>query len=362
MSSYPYRHLLLNNREVAINDIVTDSVVAQSDFEVATIAFLKGWLNDKETFIQKTSGSTGAPKEITITRDQMIASARATEKALGLKRGHHALICVDTRFIAGKMMCVRSFVTGMQMNIIDPVANPLASIPANTLIDFVALVPYQVDEILSSPLREQLNHLGTAIVGGAPVKAATIEALQSFNTRFFLTYGMTETMSHIALQRLNGTDAASGFECLPGVVIATDERGCLVAEVPWISGKVVTNDLVEIKSSKIFQWLGRVDNVINTGGFKANPEKIEFQIEKIFTSLNIDRRFFVGGLPDDRTGERVALFIEGSEIVSLLQELQNRLKSNVQRFELPRSIHFVDQFSYTPSNKLDRATTMRRFK
>ena len=173
------------------------------------------------------------------------------------------------------------------------------------------------------------------------MKADTVQQLKSFSSRFFITYGMTETMSHIALQRISPTQPEV-FQCLSGVSIETDERGCLVASVPWLAGKVVTNDIIEIISSKNFRWVGRLDNIINTGAFKASPEKIEFQIEKIFKSLNVDRRFFIAGVPDDKTGERVALFVEGSALPGFLEEIQNRLHLLVQRFEIPRAIYFID--------------------
>lgn len=361
MSSYRYKSILLNGRQISFDEIRANAVQTSSDFEFASIAFLREWLEGVNTFIQKTSGSTGAPKEIVITRDQMIASAKATQKALGLRSGLNALICLDTRFIAGKMMCVRSLTTDMRMVLQEPAANPLSGLPSLTPIDFVALVPYQVEEILVSDQCELLNKLGTVIIGGAPLKEETAERLGTFNSRFFLTYGMTESMSHIALQRL-GTGATAAFECIEGVTVETDERGCLVASVPWLKEKLVTNDLIEIISSRNFRWLGRYDNVINTGGFKANPEKIEAQIEKVFRSLNVDNRFFVAGIVNDKTGQQVTLLVEGVEIPGLLDELQNRLKPIIQRFEIPRAIYFVDKFDFTSSNKLNRAGTLERLR
>jgi O-succinylbenzoic acid--CoA ligase len=361
MTSYHDQSILLNGRQISFDEIRSSAVQTSSEFEFASIAFLKEWLEGANTFIQKTSGSTGTPKEIVITRAQMIASAKATEKALDLKKGATALICLDTRFIAGKMMCVRSLVTGMQMILQEPAANPLANLPLQARVDFVALVPYQIEEILGSAQRHRLNSLGTVIIGGAPLREETTEQLAAFTSRFFLTYGMTESMSHIALQRL-GIGATGAFECLEGVTVETDERGCLVANVPWLREKLFTNDLIDIISSKNFRWLGRYDNIINTGGFKANPEKIEFQIEKVFKSLNVDRRFFVAGIANEKTGEQVTLLIEGEEVPGLIAKLQHRLKPIVQRFEIPKAVYFIDKFEYTHSNKLDRSGTLERLR
>ena len=147
--SYSYNSIHLNGNEILIKDILAGDIQPQSDFESQTLAFIRDWLNGVGDFILKTSGSTGEPKNITVARNQMISSAKATEKALELKAGYRALICLDTRFIAGKMMIVRSLVTDMRMEIHEPRRNPVADLDEPNQIDFTALVPYQVEEILN---------------------------------------------------------------------------------------------------------------------------------------------------------------------------------------------------------------------
>jgi O-succinylbenzoic acid--CoA ligase len=359
MTSYSYNSILLNGREVAIRDILAGNATSQTDFESYTLDFIRDWMNGVVTFTLKTSGSTGEPKNISVTRDQMVSSAKATEKALDLKAGYRSLICLDTRFIAGRMMIVRSLVTDMHMDIREPRRNPFTDLNETNHIDFVALVPYQVEEILESPKAKLLNKIRTILIGGAQLSQTAIEKLKGYCCKAFITYGMTETLTHVALNEIGANTENNVFEVLPGINIAVDPRGCLTLEAPYLTEKVITNDLVDIISSKNFRWLGRLDNVINSGGFKINPEKIEFQIEKIIKSLNVDRRFFIAGIKDIKAGEVVSLFVEGEQDDRLVFELMSRLKGQLGRHEYPRLVTFIPEFRYTVSNKLDRAASLK---
>jgi O-succinylbenzoic acid--CoA ligase len=359
--SYSYNAIHLNEKEIPIKNILTGDFQPQSDFEFETINFIRDWLNGVENFILKTSGSTGEPKLVTIRRDQMTQSARATEKALKLKAGYRSLICLDTRFIAGKMMIVRSLVTDMRMEIHEPHSNPFANLDESNQIDFIALVPYQVEEILNSPKARIFNKIRTVIIGGAQLSQSAAEKMKGYCCQAYITYGMTETISHIALSRLSNQSENNVFELLPDIRIQVDARGCLNIETPYLDTEVVTNDLVEIISSKKFRWLGRLDNAINTGGLKVHPEKIEYQIEKIFKSLNVVNNFFIAGLSDGKYGQAVSIFIEGNIDDEIRLELENRLKLQLQRYERPRRVIYLHNFLYTSTHKLDRKRTVEAF-
>lgn len=285
-----------------------------------------------------------------------------TTDRLGLVEGDRALICLNTELIAGKMMLVRGLETGMEMFVIPPSSNPLKEIPDEAALDFTALVPYQLETILKqSPQKTHiLNRMKAIIVGGAPVSASLEESIQKLKVPVYLTFGMTETVSHIALRRLNGDQRSEYFHTLDGITVRTDERGCLIIDYLMNSAPIVTNDLVEIAGSNSFRWLGRIDHVINSGGIKIHPEKTERQIEEVCSLQGIDKRFFITGFPDLEFGEVAALVIEDqpwgmAETSSFLEEVKKRL----HKYEVPKHLFFVPQFKETPSGKVDRHAIKR---
>src|SRR5260221_617468 len=248
----------------------------QTEFEKSILAFCRDWLQGNDYFILSTSGSTGVPKQITLRGEQMEASARLTSAALGLQSGYNALLCLDTRYIAGQMMLVRSLIAGMNIVAVEPSSNPFETIRPDLRIDFAAIVPYQLQNILDSASgKNTLNKLKAVLVGGAPVSTKVKALLHPLQCPVYSSYGMTETISHIALQALNGPAAKDYFEVLPGISIERDARGCLTIAADYLGkDKIITNDLVEILGQRHFLWLGRWDRVINTSGVKVIPEKI----------------------------------------------------------------------------------------
>ena len=355
---YPYSSIWINGREVSLQHILNDTAAAYDDFEKSTFRFIRQWLSDQHEFELRTSGSTGPSKKIIITRDQMISSAKATEKALDLRPGFSALTCLDTQYIAGQMMLVRSFTTGMKVLALTPSANPFKQFNTLTPVDFTALVPYQVHAIVQSAEDAYFNSIKTIIIGGAAVEWETRERLQRYHALFFATYGMTETISHIALQPLNGPDVPAYFQVLPGVTIQQDNRGCLVIEAPHLVGKIVTNDLVELKNNTQFKWLGRFDNIINSGGVKIIPEKIEAEVEKAFKRLNIHCNFFISSLPDSQLGERIILIIKEKIFTEGEQEkLYTTLQKTLSRYEIPKEVITLASFNMTETGKLNRYST-----
>ncbi|MBX2898658.1 MAG: AMP-binding protein [Cyclobacteriaceae bacterium] len=348
--------LLENGKRYSFNEIKNG--VAESS---SAIIFCSDWLNEKEKFVLQTSGSTGAPKRIEVTRYQLKASARITAEYLNLKPEETALVCLEVAFVAGLMMLVRAMETGMNIIVTPPQANPLQLV-AHLQIDFTALVPYQVETILNSPQREKLHKIRNVLIGGAPLSEQTRTALQSFTNGMFATYGMTETLTHIALQKINGT-IENTFEVLSGFEIETDHRGCLVITAAHLGPEaVITNDLIERVSKNQFRWLGRIDSVINTGGVKIIPEKVESLIAKVFEKLKITNRFFIAGLPHAQLGESVALIIEAALSAEKTDLVMRELEQNLSRYENPKSIYQLGQFAYTQSGKINRPETITLLK
>lgn len=356
---YSHTHLLLNNKRISLSSIQQEKVTPESDFEKASLDFIHRWLNNQEAFTLQTSGSTGTPKKIEVTREQLIASATATINALGLKENDQALICLSTQYIAGIMMLVRCLVGNLNITAVEPASNPLRQVPTEAEFDFAALVPYQAETICSEMGVDELKRIKKIIVGGAPVSAMLMETLGKARSDVYQTYGMTETLSHIALQKISGVHTDTAFKALPGVRLDVDKRNCLVIQTDYLSTPIITNDVVEMLDANSFQWLGRVDNVINSGGIKLYPEKIEKTIELVFASLLINYPFFISALPDAKLGDKVSLVIESKHKINeeaLLQEL----KKHLQKHEIPRSILYTAVFEMTPTGKVNRKATLQK--
>ena len=317
---------------------------SDKDYRVAVGDFLVDWLSETDSVKVFTSGSTGKPKQIILQKEHMRNSALATGRFFNLQSGESALLCLSAAFIAGKMMLVRAMVLGLELVIVPPSNNPLKDLKEN--FDFVAMVPLQVTSSLAL-----LNRVKTLIIGGAPVAKELKEQLVVLNTNSFETYGMTETITHIAAKNLKDSNF---FQVLPGVTIDKDQRGCLVVKAPKVSYEVIqTNDVVELKGSQMFKWLGRWDNVINSGGIKLIPEVIEEKLKP-----HIPNRFFLFGVKDERLGQKLCLLIEQESVVSknLIEGIKQH--SNLTKFETPKSIYTLAKFVETDTGKVKRQATI----
>jgi O-succinylbenzoic acid--CoA ligase len=248
----------------------------------------------------------------------------------------------------------------MKIILKEPTSNPLENLDPNRTVDFVALVPLQLQTMLEQNLAGRLNKIKTIIVGGATISDKLGNHVSSqITTDVYETYGMTETLSHIALRKINSSNDKA-FQVLPGINVSTDDRNCLVIGTRFLAEKIVTNDIVELVSPTSFRWLGRWDNVINSGGIKIIPEPLEQRVAVIFTRLNIERRFFIGALPDDRFGEKMTLFIEGQPLVPEKRgALDNEIFNTFLTTEKPAGIMFVDRFLETFNGKINRQETIR---
>jgi O-succinylbenzoic acid--CoA ligase len=316
--------------------------------------FCQLYSSGKQAFILHTSGSTGEPKPIVLTRAQMQASARMTQKALHLKCGQRALVCLNVAYIAGTMMLVRGMDLGLTMYVVAPSSQPFAELPDDLPIDFMAVVPLQLQTLLETQQHDRLNTLDVMIVGGAPVNSALLSQIQQLSVPVFSTYGMTETVSHIALQKLNGANASASYTLLEGIEATTDERECLrlrgaVTNHEWIQ----TNDVVVFTDTTHFQIIGRADNIINSGGVKIQLEKVERAIEQIW---NRPERYFVWWQPDEKLGQKLVLVIENAEAVHK-ESLKDKLQLLLNPYEIPREVYHAKKFVETSTGKVDKRRT-----
>jgi len=314
--------------------------------------FILQWKVSKNNFIKvQTSGSTGNPKKISISKKAMIASAKLTGDYLNLKRGDKALLCLPLDYIAGKMMVIRTMVIGLNLITIDQIGNPLKNI--NEHFDFAAMTPMQIHNILEDEEGiKKLNNIKNLIIGGSEISPELESKLLMLENKTYHTYGMTETITHIALKKLNGKDKNKYFVALQDVWFEQDNRNCLVIFAPHISEEyIITNDIVDLKSKTEFEYIGRYDNTINSGGIKMNPETIEKKIKAL-----INRRFFIYGKPDVKLGKKVILIVEGKPKKYIEDVLENITFS---KFEKPKEIVFINQFMETGNGKINREFTVQ---
>ncbi len=321
--------------------------------------FILEWL-DANNFIEAhTSGTTGKPKRILLEKNKMVASALKTGAYFNLEKDAKALLCLSPNYIAGKMMVVRSFVLGLDLRIVEPNGNPLKESVFEE-IDFAAMVPLQVmNSLQNKNTLSQFRKIKKTIIGGGVVSKSLHQILQKEKNSCYATYGMTETITHIAVKKLNGKDASDVYETLDNVNVTIDSRNCLVIAASDVADeKVVTNDLVEIISPKEFKWLGRHDNIINSGGVKIIPE----EVERILGQF-LERRFFVSSQSDELLGNRLILIIEGQEFSKKEKiELSTFMKNNLPKYSIPKEIFFVEKFIETDSGKIKRKENLRFMK
>ncbi|WP_306350269.1 AMP-binding protein [Flavobacterium sp. '19STA2R22 D10 B1'] len=337
-----HNYFKLNGAHLTKDDLCTVAysfIKEGEQYEKYIGDFILNWFDEKSFIELNTSGTTGDPKLIQIDKQAMVHSALATGNFFDLGPGDKALHCLPTQYIAGKMMFVRAFILGLELDLVAPSSNPLEN--NETEYKFCAMVPLQAQNSL-----KELDAIKILIIGGAKVNDSLQQQLMNLpKTAVYETYAMTETITHIAVKKI-GVEA---FDLLPHVTIAQDERGCLVIDAPTIaSEKVVTNDLVEILNDHQFIWLGRFDNVINSGGIKLIPEKIE---EKLQGKINA--RFFVVGKQDHTLGEKLVLVIEGTEF-----PIDHAIFSDLGKYEQPKEILFSPKFQETESGKLQRKKTL----
>jgi len=279
---------------------------------------------------------------------------------------------MSVEYIAGLMMLVRGFELGLDLTISDPVSRPLAAFPPDTHFDFTAMVPLQLHDTLHGTPHERaiLDRMKAVLIGGAPVSVALEYQVQQVQAPLYHTYGMTETVSHIALRRLNGPTRSDHFIAFDEVRLGLDARGCLSITAAVTRGETLqTNDRVELRPDGAFRWLGRIDNVINSGGVKIQIETVEAALEAWLLHYQggryAERRFFVGALEDGRTGQRVVAVIEGEPFDSsetdasgLATILRTQLQPALRPYEVPRQVYFVPQLLETPTGKIDRAANL----
>ncbi|PXW11080.1 O-succinylbenzoic acid--CoA ligase [Chryseobacterium sp. CBTAP 102] len=329
---------------IDFNNLNINQLSFGTEFEKKVKTFLEEWFSENAVVKVQTSGSTGVPKIFEIEKKKMVNSAVMTCNFLGLKEGDTALLCLPVEYISGKMMIVRSIERKLKLKITDPSLKPMENLDGE--IDFCAMTPLQVENSL-----EKLHLIKNLIIGGAAVseslKSKILQMNLSPSNRIFETYGMSETLSHIGLKQLM-PEQEEYFTVFENVKISLDDRGCLKIFAPNVNAEELqTNDLVEIRNDKEFKFLGRIDNIINSGGAKIFPETLEALVKK-----ELPNEAVFMGLPDESLGQKLILIIEGDESDEVKKKVSEI--SFEKNFHRPKEIIFVSGIPRTPNGKINR--------
>jgi O-succinylbenzoic acid--CoA ligase len=321
--------------------------VQSSKFNVQ--CFLEEWNNSSETVLVHTSGSTGEPKQMLVEKRRMLASARITCDFLGLRKGDTALLCMSLDYIAGKMMVVRALERDLRLIAVEPSGHPLAA--ANFQLAFAAMVPMQVWNTLQVPEeRERLMKIRHLIIGGGAIDDALAAELKTFPNAVWSTYGMTETLSHIALRRLSGPEVSDWYTPFDSVRLSLSDEGCLIIDAPEVCPEpLVTNDIAELRPDGRFRILGRKDNVICSGGIKIQAEELERQL-----CSHLRAPYMITKRPDPKFGELVVLLTEGS-----IEEACQVCERILPKYHQPRAYVHVEHIPLTETGKPARKEAQR---
>lgn len=339
-----------------------NAIQSETKFDEEVVGFLKDWFSQSDTVEVQTSGSTGKPKIFRIEKQRMLNSAKLTCDFLNLRQGNTALLCLPVQYISGKMMVVRSILRGLKLTIVPPSIHPLENF--HNPIDFCAMTPLQVENSLT-----KVNQVQKLIIGGAAVSDRLEEQLNGKTTKIYETYGMSETLSHIALKEIN-PKAEVYFTLFDGIEISRDSRNCLKINAPQLNPRLLqTNDIVEIPDPKHFRFLGRADNVINSGGAKIYPEVLEGLLKK-----QIQNEIVFLGSPDETYGQKLILVIEQKSTKTDGKSAKNQQTPDADRNKLrdivlnfpfeksyfkPKEILFVPKIPRTPNGKVNRPKLLK---
>lgn len=335
---------------IHFNQLNINELISNNEFDKKVLEFITSWFSNQKTMNVQTSGSTGTPKILEIEKSKMLNSAKMTCDFLGLKENNTALLYLPIEYISGKMMVIRSIERKLNLYISNPSLKPLEQLQKS--VDFCAMTPLQVEHSL-----DKIHLIKNLIIGGASVseslklKIKNCLSENEIETKVFETYGMSETLSHIALKSIYPKEE-NYFTTLNGVEISKDERGCLCIYASKLNSELLkTNDLVEIKNQNQFKYLGRIDNVINSGGAKIFPEKLESFVKQFIPNEVV----FIGQ-EDELLGQKLVLIIENSDSSKdekELRELVFNLKFE-KKLHKPKEIIFIEKIPRTVNGKINR--------
>jgi O-succinylbenzoic acid--CoA ligase len=321
--------------------------IGQPQILPQVLLLLEKW-NSNQKFLFHSSGSTGQPKPIWFTKAQLISSATATIEALNLSSKEKILLCIDPSFVGGAMMLIRALVLDCEITVIEPSAKLWESIPHEHSFTFASFVPLQL--LHPSFDSAKFNSISKVLIGGSAIPALALQRLKECKNEVYQTYGMTETLSHVALKNISGK---RGYTPLKNYQIRLNDAQCVCIKVPFLDFEIITHDIAEMSGDGSFEIVGRSDFIINSGGIKVAPEAVERIIEEWqIESNNLELGLFViGGKQEDKFGEQVVLITEKIWDSKLFLELQNYLKSKIPKYQVPKKSIQLYPFFLTSTGK-----------
>jgi o-succinylbenzoate---CoA ligase len=350
--------IIIQGKELKFDKILSGSFRTQDPYIRKALDFCKEWLTGQQEFRLQTSGSTGKPKELLVTREQMAASAKATGEFFSVPAGSNLLCCLNVEMIGGKMMLVRAMEWNCRLYLEKPATNPLENLQVDFY--FAAMVPMQLEACLGdAETFPKLLRIENLIIGGAPMNEQLRNSAAALPINIYQTFGMTETVSHVALAKLTPGQPPV-YQALPGVKFSQTEDRKLVISSPTARPEILqTNDIVELIADFSFIWKGRADFTINSGGVKIQPEEIENQILPVLNRNFPGKRYFIFGRQDEKLGQKVCLLIEnGIAGKNQASDLLREIKALVSKYAGPKAIYFLEEFEVTASGKINRRATI----
>lgn len=358
----PFQELTVDGKRLRGQEIIawTESLIERTRHAPWTIDLrttCRALVDGEGVLPVRTSGTTGAPKAMELPFADVLASIELTRAAFDLGSGDRALLCLPCEFIGGKLMVARAMVLGLDLHVIDPRGGVMNNLRIRDRFRFATMVPMQLHTALHQDRARVEEQFEMILLGGGPVSNALVDDVRDLRTRIYDGYGSTETVTHIALRKLNGGGTEEYFTTLGNVTVQADEAGRLIADTPHLSTpRHETSDVIEVLDGRHFKWAGRHDHAILSGGRKILPERLE-----AMTAGVVPYAHFFASRPDERLGQRVVLVVEkdatdGNEREQIIRMVSGMLDEH----ERPREVIFVPSFVRTPSGKVERARTLAK--
>lgn len=320
------------------------------------VSLLRAWLaaaEEPEPLVVETSGSTGGPKRVVLSRRAVVASARATAARLGVEG--RWVLALPPSYVAGLQVVVRSLLAGHDPVVLgDRDLADVVPVAGDGVPLLVSLVPTQLHRMLADP-RESAALAGChrVLLGGGPIDPDLRARAEAAGVRLVATYGASETaggcvydgvpLDGVALAigtdgriRIGGPTLFDGYEGDPDLTART-----------LVDGWYLTGDNGRIDADGRLEVLGRIDDVVVSGGVNVPTAAVARSLREHPAVEQVE----VAGVPDEEWGHRVVAFVVGHLD---LAEARDWVSGPHPRSWAPRDVVVLDAFPLLDNGKVDR--------